>query len=100
MFTSASTLLAIISSQLDVAEKLRRHSTSTAELSSLSMEIGSLILRMKIKDDFPVEEFEENLLALRRKYGMETGKFLHDLLLTRRLRNEAQTTTNQKLDIS
>jgi hypothetical protein len=100
MFTSASTLLAIISSQLDVADKLRRHSTSTAELSKLSMEIGSLIVRMKINDCFSVEEFVELLLELRGKYGSETSRFLHDVLLTRRLRNDAQIMTNQKLDIS
>jgi hypothetical protein len=100
MFTSASTLLAIISSQLDVADKLRRHSTSTVELRNLSMEIGSLLVRMKINDGFAIAEFEDQLLELRRKYGLETGKFLHDLLLTRRLRNDAQVMTNQKLDIS
>ncbi|NVM76026.1 hypothetical protein FHW83_001813 [Duganella sp. SG902] len=100
MFTSASTLLAIVSSQLDVAEKLKRHSTSTVELRNLSMEIGSLIVRMKINDSFAIAEFEAQLLDLRRKYGLETGKFLHDLLLTRRLRNAAQVMTNQKLDIS
>ncbi|MRW86425.1 hypothetical protein GJ698_20330 [Pseudoduganella sp. FT26W] len=100
MFTSASTLLAIISSQLDVAEKLKRHSSSTAELRNLGMEIGSMIVRMKINSGFPVAEFEEQLLELRRKYGSETAKFLHDLLLTRHLRSDAQVMTNQKLDIS
>lgn len=100
MFTSASTLLAIISSQLDVAEKLKRHSTSRAELSTLTTESSALILRMKINDSFPVADFEESLLDLRRKYGLETGKFLHDLLLTRKLRNDAQVITNQQLEIS
>jgi hypothetical protein len=100
MFTSASTLLAIISSQLDVAEKLKRHSSSTAELRNLGMEIGSMIVRMKINSGFPVAEFEEQLLELRRKYGSETAKFLHDLLLTRHLRSDAQVMTNQKLDMS
>jgi hypothetical protein len=100
MFTSASTLLAIVSSQLDVAEKLRRYSTSATELGGLSVEIGSLIVRMKINDSFPVDAFEESLLELRSKYAARASKFSHDLLLTRRLRIDAQAITNQTLEIS
>jgi hypothetical protein len=100
MFTSASALLAIISKQLNVAETLKTYATSAAELTNLSIDIGSLILRMKIHTDFPIEEFEEQLLNFRGKYGAEASKFLHDFLLTRSLRVRTQEALNDWLGTS
>jgi hypothetical protein len=100
MFTSTSTLLAIISNQLDVAEKLKRHATSATELRSLSIDIGSLLMRMKINPDFSIQDFEERLLELREKYRADASKFSYDLLLTRRLRIKTQESINNDLEIS
>ncbi len=95
MFTSASALLAIVSRQLSVAEKLQAHATSSGSLTALSIDIGSLIVRMKINSNFPVAEFEKKLLGFRSKYGIEVGKFPHDLLLTQKLRIKAQQAVNR-----
>jgi hypothetical protein len=95
MFTSASALLAIVSRQLSVAEKLQVHATSAGSLSALGIDIGSLIVRMKINSNFPVAEFEKKLLEFRSKYGIEVSKFPHDLLLTQKLRIKAQQEVNR-----
>lgn len=90
MFTSASALLAIVSKQLSVAEKLQAHATSAGSLSVLTVDIGSLIARMKINANFSVAEFEKKLLGFRAKYGIEVSKFPFDLLLTQTLRVRTQ----------
>jgi hypothetical protein len=97
MFTSASALLAIISKQLSVAEKLQAHATSAGSLSALTIDIGSLIARMKINANFSVTEFEKKLLGFRGKYGVEVSKFPFDLLLTQRLRVRTQIAVNRAL---
>lgn len=95
MFTSASALLAIVSRQLSVAEKLQAHATSFGSLNALSIDIGSLIARMKINPNFSVAEFEKKLLGFRSKYGIEVGKFPNDLLLTQKLRIKTQQAVNR-----
>lgn len=97
-FTSASALLAIVSKQLSVAEKLKSHAASATELSALAVDIGSLIFRMKINAGFSIAEFEKKLLGLRGKYREEVSRFPHDLLLTKKLRINAQAAVNQTLD--
>jgi hypothetical protein len=97
LFTSASTLLAIVSRQLSVADKLKGHATSAAGLSALGISIGSLIVRMKINSEFPVAEFEKKLLGFRDKYSVEYGRLLHDLLLTEALRVKVQQNLNAVL---
>lgn len=98
MFTSASALLALISKQLSVAEKLKTHSASVSELSALAVDIGSLIVRMKINADFPVAEFEKKLLGFRGRYRAEVSHFPPDLLLTRTLRVQAQEAVNETIN--
>jgi len=90
LFTSASALLAIISKQLSVAEKLKVHATAVTQLSALTTDIDALIIRMKINSEFPVVEFEKKLLGLHGKYQVETGEFPYDFLLTERLRAKIQ----------
>ena len=96
VFTSASALLAIVSRQLAVAEKIRRHATSAANLTALTLDVGTMIVRMKINAEFSVNEFEKKLLALRDKYGIEARKLHYDVLLTEGLR----VGTQEKLDAS
>lgn len=98
MFTSASALLAIISKQLSVADKLKAHAASVTELSALAVDIGSLIFRMKINANFPIAEFEKKLLGFRSKYRQEVSRFPHDLLLTKMMRIQAQEAVNQSLN--
>jgi hypothetical protein len=90
LFTSASALLAIISKQLSVAEKLKVHATAVTQLSALRTDIDALIIRMKINPEFPIAEFEKKLLGLHSKYPVETGEFPYDFLLTERLRARIQ----------
>lgn len=97
MFTSASALLAIISKQLSIAEKLTTHTTSAVEFGALTIDIGSLIVRMKIHSDFPIAEFEKKLLGFRSKYRAEVSRSPHDLLLTTGLRYRAQATVDSTL---
>ncbi|NVD72152.1 hypothetical protein D0T25_03680 [Duganella sp. BJB488] len=97
MFTSASALLAIVSRQLSVAEKVQAHATSAVSLSLLVIEIGSLIVRMKVNPSFSIAEFEKKLLAFRTRYGTEVSKFPYDLLLTQKLRVTTQAAVNQAL---
>ncbi|GJJ05506.1 hypothetical protein RugamoR64_60440 [Duganella rhizosphaerae] len=97
MFTSASALLAIVSRQLSVAEKVQAHATSAVSLGALVIDIGSLIVRMKVNPNFSVVEFEKKLLAFRTKYGTEVGKFPYDLLLTQPLRVKTQAAVNHAL---
>jgi hypothetical protein len=97
LFTSASALLAIVSNQLSVAEKLKVHAGSVTALSALRVDIGTLLVRMKINAEFPVAEFEEKLLALRERYRADTGGLPYDLLLTERLRARTQQRVNTML---
>ncbi len=90
LFTSVSALLAIISKQLSVAEKLSEHASAVAELSSLSLDIETLIVRMKINSEFVIADFEKKLLALRARYRLEISKSRYDLLLTRKIRAQVQ----------
>jgi len=90
LFTSASALLAILSKQLSVAENLKDHATSAAELSTLIIDIGTLIVRMKVNTEFAAAEFEKELLAFRGEYRKQSSKLKYDLLLTERLRKQVQ----------
>jgi len=94
LFTSASALLAIVSKQLSVAENIKDHATSAVELSALTVDIGTFVVRMKVNSNFPVAEFEPALLAFRDKYRNESRKLKFDLLLTERLREKAQKKLN------
>ena len=93
---SASALLAIISKQLNVVEKVKHNALSATEMASLAIEIGSLILRMKVNPEFSIAQFEEQLLALRDRYRLQIREFQYDLLLTEGLRIQAQTRLNLK----
>ncbi|MBV7538614.1 hypothetical protein KW842_22815 [Duganella sp. sic0402] len=97
MFTSASALLAILSRQLNVAEKLKAHATSAVSLTMLAIDIGSLIVRMKINAGFSIAEFEKKVLGFRGRYGMEVSKFPFDLLLTEKLRVRTQAAVTKAL---
>jgi hypothetical protein len=90
VFTSASALLAIVSKQIAVTENLRLHAIAAADLSSLGLDIGTLIVRMKINGGFSVLEFEKKLIALRERYRITISKSKHDLLLTGRVQAKAQ----------
>lgn len=96
LFTSVSALLAIVSKELSVAQRLKVHATSVSTLASLRADIDSLIIRMKINAGFSIADFEEKLLALRERYKIDVAEFPYDLLLTERLRVKTQ----QKLDAS
>lgn len=98
MFTSASALLAIISKQLSVTEKLKTHTASVTELSALAVDIGSLIVRMKINANFPISEFERKLLGFRSKYREQVSHFPPDPLLTKTLRVQAQEAVNATIN--
>ena len=100
MFTSASALLAIISKQLAVAHSIALHTAAVSDLSTLAIDIGSLIVRMKINTSFPIAEFEKKLLGFRGKYRLAVGKFQHDLLLTSSLRIRTQQVVNRGMDYS
>lgn len=95
LFTSGSALLAIISRQLNVVDKVKHHAASASELASLNLDIGTMIVRMKINAQFSVADFEKKLLALRERYRLELRKSDYDLLLTAKLRQEAQANVDQ-----
>lgn len=95
VFSSGSALLAIISKQLNVIDKVKHHTESVAEMASLAIDIGSLIVRMKINPEFSIADFEKKLLAFRERYRLELRKLQYDLLLTQRLRVTAQSRLNQ-----
>lgn len=97
LFTSASALLAIVSKQLSVAEKIKLHAATTTRMAALSVTIDSLIVRMKINSNFSIGEFERKLLDCRDKYGVEYRRLHYDLLLTEGLRIKAQEKLNQIL---
>jgi hypothetical protein len=94
LFTSASALLAIVSKQLNVVDQVQHYAADAAEMTALAIDIGSLIVRMKINTEFSVSDFEAELLAFRERYRHEIRKFRHDLLLTERLRRRAQSRLN------
>ena len=96
LFTSASALLAIISRQLNVVEKVKHHAASAAEMASLAIDIGSFVVRMKVNPEFSVADFEKKLLAFRERYRLEIRNFQYDLLLTEGLRMQAQSRLNAK----
>jgi hypothetical protein len=95
LFSSGSALLAIVSKQLNVIDKVKHHTESVAEMASLAIDIGSLIVRMKINPEFSIAEFEKKLLAFRERYRLEIRKLQYDLLLTQRVRITAQTRLDQ-----
>lgn len=90
MFTSASTLLAIISQQLNVVDKVKRHTAAMAEMGAIAFDSGTLIVRMKVNPQFPVPDFEKKLLGLRERYSLEMKRVQHDLLLTGRVQQRTQ----------
>jgi len=67
LFTSASALLAIVSRQLSVTDKVRRHATSAAELAPLAVDIDSLMVRMRINAEFSIVDYTKKLMARRDK---------------------------------
>src|SRR5476649_2650274 len=54
LFTSGSALLAIVSKQLSVAENIKDHATSAVELSALTVDIGTFVVRMKVNSNFQI----------------------------------------------
>ena len=94
LFTSISALLAILSKQLNVVERVQHYALAAADVATLAIDIGSMIVRMKINPRFSVVDFEEELLGFRKRYRLEIRKFQYDLLLTERLRTRAQSRLN------
>jgi len=97
LFTSGSALLAILSKELSVAKRLKIHATAVTELTALTNDIGSLIIRMKINTEFPIAEYEKKLLGLHGRYRVELGDFPYDMLLTEHLRAKTQRKLNRML---
>jgi hypothetical protein len=97
LFTSASALLAIISQQLNVVDKVKRHAAATSELSSVAFDSGTLIVRMKVNPQFTVSDFEKKLLALRERYSLEMKKVQYDLLLTRGVQERTQAKVDKAI---
>lgn len=96
VFTSISTLLAIVSKELSVAKRLKVHAASVSSLAALRADIDSLIIRMKVNAAFSIAEFEEKLLTLRNRYKVESDEFPYDLLLSERLRLKTQKKLNAR----
>ncbi|WP_296002113.1 hypothetical protein [Rugamonas sp.] len=94
LFTSASTLLAIVSKQLSVTDKVTQHATCAAELASLAVDIDSLMVRMRINAEFPIADYTKKLMVRMDKYRFIYSELKYDLLLTERVRARAQ----QKID--
>ena len=97
VFTSASALLAIVSRQLSVAEKVNNHATAATGLTLLAVNVESLVVRMKVNPSFSISEFEKKLLGARDKYGSEYSKLQHDLLLTEKIRVNVQDKLNKSM---
>lgn len=90
LFTSASTLLAIISQQLNVVDKVKRHTAAMTEMGAIAFDCGTLIVRMKVNPQFPIADFEKKLLALRERYSLQMKNVQHDILLTRSVQEQTQ----------
>lgn len=97
VLTSVSAVLAIASKQLGVAEKLRDHPNSRIAFSAIRIELESFRFRMRINPIFPIDPFQKELLALRKRYAEEIKRVKHDVLLTQNLRVKCQTQLNARL---
>ena len=97
IFTCISAVLAVLTKQFSVSEKLRDHPISCNAFSSLRIEFENLRIRMRINTDFEIEEFEKNLLSLRKKYAEEMRRVQHDIFLTENLRTNCQSDLNGRI---
>ncbi|MYN46448.1 hypothetical protein GTP23_15465 [Pseudoduganella sp. FT93W] len=98
LLTSSSALLAIISKQLNVVERVKLHTASVSTLTALTVDTATLMVRMRINARFPVALFERRLLALRERYRTELQNADSDLLLTRGVRRRAQDKVDREFN--
>lgn len=97
LLTSASTLFAIVSKQLNVIERVKQHTASASGMKTLKIDIETLMVRMRINTRFPIVLFERRLLALRERFRAELQNTDFDLLLTRGIRQAAQSTVDAEI---
>jgi len=97
LLTSASTLLAIVSKQLNVIERVKQHTASASGMKTLKIDIETLTVRMRINTRFPIVLFERRLLALRERFRAELQNTDFDLLLTRGIRQAAQSAVDAEI---
>lgn len=86
----AGAVLAILSTALGVAARLKDWDDSRREFSVLQNDVGTFRDRMRITPDFDVVTITKEYVEFRRRYGEVAQRLRHDLLATTRLKNACQ----------
>lgn len=87
-------VLSILESTLSVAERVKQNLDSEHRFGGLRSALETLRYEMRINAEFPVQDFTDKLIALRKQLSDYGQLEVHDLLTTTRLRNSVQDELN------
>ena len=90
-------LLAIIHSAMSVADRLNDAGDVNRSFATLRIELETFRSRMRIDPEFPIEDFTQELVEFRRRYGECVQRIKDDILRTKRLRQKAQDDVDERL---
>jgi hypothetical protein len=90
-------VLAILHRTLGVPRRLRDWEDIQRHFASLRTDLDTFRYEMRVNPEFPVEEFKQRFADYRKRYGEGVHKLTSDILLTKRLKRNAQAQLNERL---
>lgn len=90
-------LLAIIHASLRVPERVKDWGSNEAAFTGLRIDLETFRYRMELDPEFSVEEFTKDFVQFRQRFGDLLQRRKSDVLLTNRLKDNAQTEVNARL---
>ena len=94
---STGAVLAIVHTALDVAGRLKGHGDNRRLFASLRIDLETFRYRMQANNQFPVEEFTNELVELRERYGQAIDRGRNDIMLTDSLRQSVQDELDERI---
>lgn len=90
-------VLAIVHTALGVPSRLKDWSDIKQWFATLRIDLETFRYRMQVDPQFPIKEFADELVELRKRYGQGIQRLKNDILMTRHLRDRVQDQLNERL---
>ena len=90
-------VLAILHTALRVPERLKELNNTQQSFTGLRIDLETFRYKMKLNPNFSTEAFNPDFLTLRKRYSEGSQRVPNDILLTKRLRRNAQVELNTLL---
>jgi hypothetical protein len=97
LLAGTGAVLAILHAALDVSGRLKSHGDNRRLLASLRIDLETFRYRMQANNEFSVDEFTNELVELRERYGQAIDRGRNDIMLTDSMRKTVQDELDERI---